>query len=284
MSRWEVPAGRWRILRDPPASGAWNMAVDEALARLRREEGVLRIYRWSRPTLSFGRNQEASGRYDPEAFRSLGADVVRRPTGGREVLHDRELTYSIILPLSGPGSLRATYRLVNSALLAALRSLGVNGRMADRRGRTPSPDAGACFRQPAEGEIEVAGRKLVGSAQARVGSNLLQHGSLLLGPATLKLSALALPAGHSGDARGDRDVARAGSGVQASDLPEQEGITLADLVSSPLSFPRVASAVEAALAGSLGGEWDRGTLHEEERELARELQEGYASREWTWRR
>jgi hypothetical protein len=277
------------------------MAVDEALARsCGGEEGVLRIYRWSRPTLSFGRNQVALGRYDPEAFDPLGADVVRRPTGGREVLHDRELTYSIVMPLAGPGSMRRSYRLVNQALLGAIRSLGVQGRMAERRGRTPSPDAGACFREPAEDEIEVAGRKLVGSAQARIDDTLLQHGSLLIQPASIRLSALAAGPGAvagvapddaaAGSASGG-PAARQGSGQptiglgsEAPPLPEQEGITLSDVLPGGLSFPRIAAAVEAAMAGALGGRWERDRLTAREEALASRLVDRYASREWTWRR
>jgi lipoyl(octanoyl) transferase len=101
------------------------MAVDESLARSERDdEGVLRIYRWSRPTLSFGRNQPARQRYDPLAARVLGVEVVRRPTGGREVLHDRELTYSVTAPLEILGGSRAAYRTLNEALVRALRSMG----------------------------------------------------------------------------------------------------------------------------------------------------------------
>lgn len=277
------------------------MAVDEALARsCSGEEGVLRIYRWRRPTLSFGRNQVALGRYDPEAFGPLGADVVRRPTGGREVLHDRELTYCIVMPLAGPGSMRRSYRLVNQALLGAIRSLGVEGRMAERRGRTPSPDAGACFREPAEDEIEVAGRKLVGSAQARIDDTLLQHGSLLIQPASIRLSALAAGPGPMAGVAADEVPGRStsggpaagktgaqpadGVGSEASPLPEQEGITLSDVLPGGLSFPRVAAAVEAAMAGSLGGRWERGDLTTREEALASSLVDRYASREWTWRR
>ena len=246
------------------------MAVDEALARAGRSgEGVLRIYRWFRPTLSLGRHQPALDRYDPLAARSLGVDVVRRPTGGREVLHDRELTYSVSVPLDGPGDLRSTYHLVNRALVAALASLGVPARLAVSDGPTPEPDAGACFRTPAEGEVEVEGRKLVGSAQVRIGDRVLQHGSLLLGASSVSLEALRLP--------GD-DHER----FQESGSP---GFTTLDrLVPGPMAFSRVAAAVEAAMAGTMGGHWGRGELLGEEREVASRLLEQYQSSRWTWRR
>jgi lipoate-protein ligase A len=282
------------------------MAMDEALARtLHPEEGVLRIYRWSRPTLSLGRNQSARSRYDPEAFGPLGAEVVRRPTGGREVLHDRELTYALVVPLNGPGDLRAVYRLVNDALVAAVGSLGVRARTAPRTGRTPRPEAGACFRRAAEGEVEVEGRKLVGSAQVRLGSCILQHGSLLMGPASVSLSAFLQPVGEEamlgGDAmvgngheEGDRGGvlshgpgpsptfdASAGAGGGAL---EQRGATLAEVLGRPVAFGEVARAVEAALAGTLGGTWRRGDATPETRQVAMHLRDRYESWEWTWRR
>jgi len=240
------------------------MAVDEALARCRPPgEATLRIYRWTRPSLSFGRNQPARGRYDPHALRHLGVEAVRRPTGGREVLHDRELTYAVVVPVSGPGSLRALYRQVNEALVVALEALGVRGGLAEPGARTPRPDAGACFGIPAAGEVVAADRKLVGSAQLRLGSTLLQHGSLLLDRSPVGLSALASPGRES----------------------EDRGISLRELRGEPSSFDHVASTVEAALAGSFGGSWTRvaGLLPGEEA-MARSLLPRYLDSERTWGR
>jgi lipoyl(octanoyl) transferase len=259
----------WRILRDPPAGGAWNMAVDEALARCRTEgEGILRIYRWSRPTLSFGRNQKARERYDPEAAAPLGVDVVRRPTGGREVLHDRELTYAVLLPVRMRDGPRESYRKINRALMEGLRSLGADVGLAP--GGMPSlpPDAGACFRDPAEGEVTAAGRKLVGSAQRRLDATVLQHGSLLLGPPTVSLESLRLPSAPADEGASGRDG----------------GVSLAELLARPVAFERVASAVEAAMAGTYGGRWARSELRSDEREVAGSLLEQYESSSWTWRR
>src|SRR5207248_1466855 len=91
----------WRLIEDRPAVGAWNMAVDEALLEAaRRDEAppTLRFYGWARPTLSLGRHQDPDEHID-HAFRCRrGIDLVRRPTGGRAVLHDHEVTYSIVLP------------------------------------------------------------------------------------------------------------------------------------------------------------------------------------------
>jgi lipoate-protein ligase A len=162
------------------------MARDHALASaLPRGEAVLRLYRWDVPTLSLGRNEPAVGRVDPERAARLGVAIVRRPSGGRAVLHWRELTYAAVLPASAIKP-RDAYRWINSRLAAALASLGVRAEIAaaSPHGSGPRPDAGPCFQGAAEGEVEVGGRKLVGSAQVRVrgtnGDVLLQHGSILI--------------------------------------------------------------------------------------------------------
>lgn len=245
------------------------MAVDEGLARtLRSGEGVLRIYRWRQPTLSFGRNQSVRNRYDPDAFGPLGVGVVRRPTGGREVLHDRELTYAVVLPVDELGGVRALYRLVNEGLMDGLRSLDVAAELADPAGRMASLESGACFLDPAGGEVQVGGRKIVGSAQRRFGPALLQHGSLLLGQPSVQLSALLDPAAAVAD------VSRV----------EHGGVGLAEVLGRPVSFGRVAAAVEAGLAGALGGSWARGELRADEDREARRLRGRYEAMGWTWSR
>ena len=172
---------RWRLLFTPPLDAAANMALDEALMRRagRTGEAVLRTYSWGAPSLSLGRNQAAAGTYDPERARELGVEVVRRPTGGRALLHHREVTYSVTAPAS-EGDLRGTYARINRILLHALRSLDVDARLAAPAGRAPLPGDAPCFDTPVEGELVVGDRKLVGSAQWRDGGALLQHGSILV--------------------------------------------------------------------------------------------------------
>ena len=175
-------AARWRVLVTPPADGASNMATDAALLHRARSTGecVMRIYEWSRPTLSLGRNQTARGHYDLPRANALGVDFVRRPTGGRAVLHHRELTYSVTAAATALGSLREAYGRINRLLLAALRALGVEAEVAVRAGRAPTPGLAPCFDLPGEGELTAGGRKLVGSAQWRDADALLQHGSILV--------------------------------------------------------------------------------------------------------
>ncbi len=162
------------------------MAVDEALA-----EGVqsgespptLRLYRWSPPCLSLGFSQPFTVA-DVEFCRANGVDVVRRPTGGRAVLHHLELTYAVAAPLGQDPfgfDLQAAYRTICAALVAGLRRLGVAAELAgDPLGGHVRPtQAIPCFVGPASGEVVADGRKLVGSAMRRVGRAILQHGSLL---------------------------------------------------------------------------------------------------------
>lgn len=263
------------------------MAVDEALARCRAPgEGTLRIYRWARPTLSFGRNQVALGRYDEAVVPLMGAGVVRRPTGGREVLHDRELTYSILLPIRALGGLREAYAEVNSALVDALRSLGVAAEAAPRSGRVPALEAGACFAVAAPGEVTVDGRKLVGSAQARLGGSLLQHGSLLLGSPSISTEAFRAPPGSSpGRAEGDETEALGiGGAVTLAELFGDMRAGEKGAGARSVSFAQVAGAVESALAGRFGGEWKRGEFRDEEHRFATRLLQKYRSPSWTWRR
>lgn len=174
----------WRLLRTGPERGPWNMALDEALARLVASGSsppTLRFYTWDPPALSLGYFQGLA-EVDFEACRRLGIDVVRRPTGGRAVLHDRELTYAVILPFQGKWaevSVPESYRVLSRGLLLGLRRLGVEAELSRQ------PDASRhqpsfCFLTSTRYELQVWGRKLVGSAQRRFHGSLLQHGSILL--------------------------------------------------------------------------------------------------------
>lgn len=175
-----APLGsRWRLLLSGAADGATNMAVDHALLdrAAQQDEAVLRIYTWAQPTLSLGMHERA--RLDAERVAAAGVGVVRRPTGGRALLHHREVTYSVTAPVRGL-SLSESYRAINDILLEALAVLGVAAAEAERSGRPLRPDGAACFAEPNVGELVIEGRKLVGSAQRRDERALLQHGSILL--------------------------------------------------------------------------------------------------------
>ncbi|MEP6836236.1 MAG: hypothetical protein ABJB74_22795 [Gemmatimonas sp.] len=121
----------WLLLRTPPAAGAWNMACDVSLMDVARAQGVgiLRVYEWSEPTVSFGRHERAKGVYSADALTELGLRAVRRPTGGRALLHSREVTYSVTIPMPNHVRWATAYDAVNARLLRAMQILGVPARI-----------------------------------------------------------------------------------------------------------------------------------------------------------
>jgi len=179
----------WRFVHTGNGAAAFNMALDEALL-LSHEAGAalptLRVYGWCQPTLSLGYAQPARQDVDLAACQAQGIAVVRRPTGGRAVLHDQEVTYSVVMPLllaDGPSPMTEHYRRIGMALAAALRSLGVPVRLARPQVRAAParvPGSPACFAALSRYELSVAGKKIVGSAQKRAQRALLQHGSIPL--------------------------------------------------------------------------------------------------------
>ena len=179
---------RWRYIDSGPASGAENMALDERLLDDMARRGgapVLRFYSWDPPAVSLGRFQQEGTSVDRAACRARGIDVVRRVTGGRAVLHYRELTYSIVSPADSalfPKDVIGSYRVIAEGLLAGLRLLGIPAEMATRAGNAVRPDGdhSACFATPSQYELVAGGRKIIGSAQRRLPNAFLQHGSILL--------------------------------------------------------------------------------------------------------
>jgi lipoate-protein ligase A len=173
-----------RVIIDPPAAGAWNMAVDEALLRTASEQQqiILRFYQWQPATLSLGYFQRLSDRAEHPA--SLALPVVRRASGGGAIVHDRELTYSLALPLAHTRKQAelAWYRALHETARDLLQEWGVP---AEFWSGTPSPRDDApflCFQRRSAMDLVAGPHKLLGSAQRRSRTALLQHGSLLLGP------------------------------------------------------------------------------------------------------
>jgi len=206
------------------------MAIDEALLGSAATVGkaVLRLYRWSPPCISFGRNEPAVRRYDRSEIERRGWDVVRRPTGGRAVWHEDEVTYAVAAPISAFGSLQASYCAIHERLASALRMLGVPAELAPKNGRPAELGAGACFASPVGGEVTARGRKVVGSAQVRLGSAFLQHGSILLGGSQENIGA----------------VSRQPSAVSTA-------TTLSEVLGRSVTFDEVASAIVATWSPTL---------------------------------
>ncbi|TYB30962.1 MAG: lipoate--protein ligase family protein [Candidatus Mcinerneyibacterium aminivorans] len=173
-----------KIYRDRENNGFYNMALDEAIFRKAIDEKsrdvILRFYDWDPACLSLGYFQSLKEKIDEKQCDELGIDVVRRPTGGRAVLHDRELTYSVIAPTDKLGNTTlSAYLNISKGLNRGLNILGVKSEIsppkkAKRKGST------ACFDSISSHEISVEGKKIVGSAQYRDQGYLLQHGSILI--------------------------------------------------------------------------------------------------------
>ena len=191
----------WVIRHDAPADGVTNMARDLALLEtVAPGIATWRWYRWDRPTVSFGRNERTAGWYTPDSVAESGLAVVRRPTGGRALLHARELTYSVTLPLPASVGWRQAYDAINGLLLSVLQGAGIPAAMGE--GTSVPPDGLLCFDLPAPGEITVDGCKLVGSAVWRHQECYLQHGSILITDAQPRLLDARVGAAGAPDAAG----------------------------------------------------------------------------------
>lgn len=252
------------VFIDPPATGPVNMALDAALLGCAQSSGLraLRLYGWDPGTLSFGRHEPALRRYDRGEIERRGLGVVRRPTGGRAVWHQREVTYAIAAPTAAFGSLRESYLAIHALIAEALGLLGAKVVLAGERPPL-AVGAGACFAAPAGGEVvTLSGRKVVGSAQVRAGDAFLQHGSILL---------VAEQDVVAGLTRGDADP------------PSQSG--LAELVdASRATFDAVCDATLQVASRCWGAPARAGPTPESVRHRARELECHFADDGWTWRR
>jgi lipoyl(octanoyl) transferase len=266
-------AASWRLLVMEPLPGAQNMAIDQAIAELyaTQRQPTLRFYRWSPACLSLGIGQRFTRDVDPVACAALGIDVVRRLTGGRAILHDQELTYSLVTapddPLVRAGSIAQSYRTISAALCAGLVELGLAPELAPRPGSRQTASA-ACFDLPSDYEITVGGRKLVGSAQARQHGVLLQHGTILL---------------HADAARWAR-VLRLPSSLTAAALAQQM-IALDEALGFLPSFETVVAALVRGFEQSWQIALEPGALSPAETDRAAELvDERYDNLAWTARR
>jgi lipoate-protein ligase A len=173
-----------RLIFDPPAEGAWNMAMDEALreaAGRAGQGGCLRFYGWQVPTISLGYFQHHADRRTHES--SCGCPLVRRATGGGAIVHDRELTYSYTTAIGTHirSGLASLYEVFHQGLIEELARHSIAARLC--RNPPPRPreqEPFLCFQRRAERDVLLGDAKIAGSAQRRHRETLLQHGSVLL--------------------------------------------------------------------------------------------------------
>lgn len=259
---------RWRLLVTEPLDGATNMALDEAILQARIREiapPTLRFFSWDPPTVSLGYGQRLDG-VNVDACRRLGVGLVRRPTGGSAIYHDtleREVTYSVVAragDFDGSADLLETYRWIGAGLTAGLRRLGVPAEMVPVKPSDPSATPTFCFARTGSYEVEVGGKKLVGSAQRRQGGAFLQHGSVLLGADVARLCLL-FP--QEGD-------------------PLAGMTTLEEALGSRPTFDEVIEALAAGLRETHGLDLRPGGLTRDEEALMEHLiREKYATDAWT---
>jgi lipoate-protein ligase A len=267
---------RWRLLRHGLATGAANMAADEAIARAVAERlapPTLRFYAWEPPCVSLGRHQPIAA-VNAARCGQLGYDIVRRPTGGRAILHTDELTYSIAArqddPLMG-GLVMDVYLRLAAGLVDGLQRLGVDAMAAPGTSRAGPDVSAACFEVPSAYEIVAGGRKLLGSAQSRRAGYVLQHGSLpLRGDLARLIDCLVL---SSPD---ERERLRNSLTRHATTLERAAG--------RPVGFDEASEALAAGFQDALGIVFVEDDLTEVEQTWALELtQEKFGHPDWTER-
>lgn len=269
------PVADWRLLKTGLADGATNMAIDEAIlwAVAEGESGpTLRFYGWEPPCLSIGYSQSMEGEVDVDKCRESGTDFVRRPTGGRSILHADELTYSVVAPQAEPrvaGGVIESYRRLSTGLVAGLRALGL--AVAQVETANDKGQSAACFDAPSSYEITVDGKKLVGSAQVRKKSVLLQHGSLpLKGDIARIFNFLKVPSEKR------QEELRQELRVRATSLELALGYSV--------PFEEVARHLATGFAQALNLQLIPGRLSEHELALAEKLRrEKYTTRKWNFR-
>jgi lipoate-protein ligase A len=262
------------------------MAIDEAILTAHSEGHVpptVRFYGWDPATLSIGYFQKAA-ELDFDAIAHEGVGFVRRPTGGRAVLHDMELTYSVIVSESYPGipaNVTEAYRVLSEGLLLGFRKLGLDAKMvqlASEEDKLTYASAGsaACFDSPSWYELVVEGRKVAGSAQVRHKGVVLQHGSILLDLDTERLFRLLKFSNEKIAERMKRSFSQ--KAVAINDV-------LRSLNRDPVVLEQAEEAFRQGFAEGLGVKLEDGGLTAEERQLAEQLvTEKYGTEEWNMRR
>jgi len=258
--------------------GASNMAVDSAiLAAVARgdQPPTLRLYGWEPFCLSLGYGQRTRD-VDLDALAARGWDLVRRPTGGKAILHGDELTYSLCLPVNHPlagGDIVESYRRISVGLLRALEILGLAADAPRQDEQLRGADLGPiCFEMPSHYEISVKGRKLIGSAQLRRKGALLQHGTLpLIGDLARICGVL----------RFESDASRT---AQKRKVRERT-LTLADAAGKTVTWTEAASAFEQGFASAFDLEMKPGQLSPAESNRVEQLiAERFGNRSWTHKR
>ncbi len=248
----------WRLIDTGALPASLNMAIDQALVEMHargKSPATLRFYQWSPPAISLGYFQKRHS-IDPDACRRAGIDLVRRPTGGRAVLHLNDLTYSVVAGTEEgiPRSIQAAYELLCEGLLAGFRQLGFEAEFGREKKRSSQADI--CFMRTAIGDIVYRGKKFLGNAQTWSGSSMLQHGSIILAPQG-EIWTTILRRNIPVDALKDR--------INAATTSIEE------ILCRSIDLGEVKAALTQGMAKTLGVDFFRAELSSEELRLAGEI-------------
>ncbi len=260
----------WRLIPSQPAPGASHMALDQTLLEKAAADGfppTIRFYCWSPAAISIGRFQDLAD-IDCDTCSENGVDVVRRPTGGKCILHEADFTYSLVLPrgFDLPHSVIEAYRVICGGILSALSRLGLAAVMQTGQNEDYRQAQGACFSAITQADLEWNGLKLCGSAQVRRKGALLQHGSILLEDHSRELFRLLRFPNEE-----QRELALETYRGRCASL-DQAGISV--------SWQEVADSFVEGFEESFGIDIEPGTLTAEERRRWSELTIAYGSSSW----
>ncbi|WP_409270634.1 biotin/lipoate A/B protein ligase family protein [Neobacillus sp. SCS-31] len=274
---------KWYFIDSGAGSPSFNMALDEALLEWHSKgelPPVIRFYGWSPATLSIGYFQKAEKEINMDAVREHGLGFVRRPTGGRGVLHENELTYSVIVSENHPKmpvSVTEAYRVISEGILHGFRNLGLDANFSipkteEEKDSLKQPRSSNCFDAPSWYELVVEGRKVAGSAQTRQKGVILQHGSILLDLDEEKLFSLFH---YPSERVKDRMMASF----------KNKAVTINEVSQKPISLEEAKAAFKNGFETGLGIELVPYRLTEEQRlEVEKLASDVYENDEWNYKR
>ncbi|KJE30383.1 biotin/lipoate A/B ligase family protein [Bacillus licheniformis] len=273
----------WRFIDSGRRDPAFNMALDEALLFWHSENKIpptIRFYGWNPPTLSVGYFQNIEKEINLDAVKKHGLGFVRRPTGGRGVLHDQELTYSVIVSEEHPEmpkTVTEAYRVISEGILEGFRELELDAyfaipRTEKEKQSLKNPRSSVCFDAPSWYELVVEGRKVAGSAQTRQKGVILQHGSILLDLDEDKLFDLFIYKNDRLRERMQRNF-------------KQKAVAINELTKEKVTIEEASEAFKKGFEKGLNIHLEPYELTEEETEYVEDLaRTKYATDEWNYRR
>ncbi len=267
----------WYFVDSGHCTPSFNMAMDEALLNWHSEgkiPPVLRFYGWKPAGISVGYFQKVNGKIDVDGAKNYGIDLVRRQTGGRAVLHDQELTYSVLVSEnheSMPSSVKEAYLVLSKGLLEGFRELNINAEFAIPEGKLKTTNSAVCFEEPSWYELIVEGKKAAGSAQTRKKGVILQHGSIPIEVDKVKLFDLFLYPNERVKERARRAF-------------DDKAVAINEVSKTNISFEQVKTAFKTGFERGLDIEFEPFELSSGQLAEVHELEKKYKSEEWNYSR